>query len=41
MVLSPIFLILFVVIFPCGDTGVLDGTWSYTSDTVCTDISRW
>ena len=45
MVLDPISLIFFVVIFPGGDTGVPDGTWSCTwsciSDIVCSDISRW
>ena len=41
MGLGLVSLILVVLIFPAGDTGVPDGTGSYISDTVCTDISRW
>ena len=39
MGLDLVSLILFVLIFLDGDTGVLDGTGSFTSNTVCTDIS--
>ena len=41
MVLGPISLIIFVLIFTGGDTGVPDGSGSYISDNVCTDIYRW
>ena len=41
MVLGPISLIQFVLIFPGGDTGVLDSTWSCVSDIVSCDIFSW
>ena len=41
MGLGLVSLILFVLIFLDGDTGVLDGTGSYISDIVCCNISRW